>query len=95
MKKLLRLVRDKMAEREVDVTMKFTLSALWNLTGEACGVSSFRCQKFCNVQTPITMLHRETFSTSGIYKDTITSDTTELRDQHAQFAESLSVFSLV
>lgn len=34
MSKLLAIVRDKLATRTVDVTMKFTLSALWNLTGK-------------------------------------------------------------
>ncbi len=33
MKKLLNIVKNKMDEKAVDVTMKFTLSALWNLTG--------------------------------------------------------------
>uniref|UniRef100_T1J5A3 Uncharacterized protein n=1 Tax=Strigamia maritima TaxID=126957 RepID=T1J5A3_STRMM len=41
MKKLLSIVRSKMDEGVVDITMKFTLSALWNLTDESpqtCGV---------------------------------------------------------
>lgn len=33
MHKLLRLVRSKKESGTVDITMKFTLSALWNLTG--------------------------------------------------------------
>lgn len=33
MRKLLSLVRVKMETKSVDITMKFTLSALWNLTG--------------------------------------------------------------
>jgi len=33
MKKLLSLVRSKVETKQVDITMKFTLSALWNLTG--------------------------------------------------------------
>lgn len=35
MKKLLSIVRNKMDEGVVDITMKFTLSALWNLTDES------------------------------------------------------------
>lgn len=41
MHKLLRLVRAKKDAKTVDITMKFTLSALWNLTDESpttCGV---------------------------------------------------------
>lgn len=34
MRKLLKLVRNKMDSDNVDITMKFTLSALWNLTGQ-------------------------------------------------------------
>jgi Zyg-11 family protein len=34
MKKLLRLVKGKKEAKNVDITMKFTLSALWNLTGD-------------------------------------------------------------
>lgn len=33
MSKLLSIVREKLINQIVDVTMKFTLSALWNLTG--------------------------------------------------------------
>jgi len=33
MAKLLSIVFEKLSTRTVDVTMKFTLSALWNLTG--------------------------------------------------------------
>ncbi|RZF46386.1 hypothetical protein LSTR_LSTR007919 [Laodelphax striatellus] len=35
MRKLLELVRGKMVTNTVDITMKFTLSALWNLTDES------------------------------------------------------------
>lgn len=35
MRKLLSLVRGKMETKSVDITMKFTLSALWNLTGQS------------------------------------------------------------
>lgn len=35
MKKLLSIVKDKIDEGTVDITMKFTLSALWNLTDES------------------------------------------------------------
>ncbi|XP_065349750.1 protein zyg-11 homolog [Cloeon dipterum] len=35
MKKLLSLVRSKVETKQVDITMKFTLSALWNLTDES------------------------------------------------------------
>lgn len=35
MRKLLSLVRGKMETKSVDITMKFTLSALWNLTDES------------------------------------------------------------
>jgi Zyg-11 family protein len=33
MRKLLAMVRAKMESNQVDITLKFTLSALWNLTG--------------------------------------------------------------
>lgn len=33
MRKLLKMVRTKMESNQVDITLKFTLSALWNLTG--------------------------------------------------------------
>lgn len=33
MRKLLAMVRAKMETQSVDITLKFTLSALWNLTG--------------------------------------------------------------
>ena len=42
MKKLLSIVRGRMQENVMDITMKFTLSALWNLTDESprtCKVS--------------------------------------------------------
>ena len=35
MKKLLTIVKLKMEGLDVDITMKFTLSALWNLTDES------------------------------------------------------------
>jgi hypothetical protein len=35
MKKLLSIVRERMQESVIDITMKFTLSALWNLTDES------------------------------------------------------------
>lgn len=35
MQKLLKLVQRRTVERSVDVTLKFTLSALWNLTDES------------------------------------------------------------
>jgi hypothetical protein len=33
MRKLLQLVKGRMESRIIDITLKFTLSALWNLTG--------------------------------------------------------------
>uniref|UniRef100_A0A0K8SZW5 Protein zyg-11 B n=1 Tax=Lygus hesperus TaxID=30085 RepID=A0A0K8SZW5_LYGHE len=45
MQKLLKLVRAKKEARTVDITMKFTLSALWNLTDE----SPTTCSVFLNV----------------------------------------------
>ncbi len=33
MRKLLTMVETRMAQKTIDITMKFTLSALWNLTG--------------------------------------------------------------
>lgn len=33
MKKLLNIVEDKIHAGSIDMTLKFTLSALWNLTG--------------------------------------------------------------
>ena len=35
MKKLLSIVRDRTQEAVVDITLKFTLSALWNLTDDS------------------------------------------------------------
>lgn len=35
MSKLLSMVRSKVQSKSVDITMKFTLSALWNLTDES------------------------------------------------------------
>ena len=35
MKKLLSIVRDRMTDHVMDITLKFTLSALWNLTDES------------------------------------------------------------
>ena len=35
MKKLLKLIKQRMAEQSIDITLKFTLSALWNLTDES------------------------------------------------------------
>ena len=35
MKKLLSIVRGRMQDSLMDITMKFTLSALWNLTDES------------------------------------------------------------
>ena len=37
MKKLLQLVKGRMETRTIDITLKFTLSALWNLTGRQAG----------------------------------------------------------
>ena len=34
MKKMLQLVKQKVDNNTIDITLKFTLSALWNLTGE-------------------------------------------------------------
>ena len=42
MQKLLAIVRTKKQERTIDVTLKYTLSALWNLTDE----SPMTCQVF-------------------------------------------------
>jgi len=44
MKKLLMIVKEKMEAKAADITMKFTLSALWNLTDE----SPCTCQMFLN-----------------------------------------------
>ncbi|XP_050534870.1 protein zyg-11 homolog B-like isoform X2 [Daktulosphaira vitifoliae] len=44
MSKLLSIVREKLSTKTVDVTMKFTLSALWNLTDE----SPTTCKVFIN-----------------------------------------------
>lgn len=35
MKKLLSLVKQRMESVQIDITLKFTLSALWNLTGQS------------------------------------------------------------
>ncbi len=35
MQKLLRIVRRRTEDKSIDVTLKFTLSALWNLTDES------------------------------------------------------------
>lgn len=42
MSKLLAMVRTKVESKSVDITMKFTLSALWNLTDE----SATTCEVF-------------------------------------------------
>lgn len=47
MRKLLSIVRSKMQACSVDITIKFTLSALWNLTGEFlihshCGFKNYQ-----------------------------------------------------
>lgn len=42
MLKLLSMVRSKVESKSVDITMKFTLSALWNLTDE----SAITCKVF-------------------------------------------------
>lgn len=42
MTKLLAMVRSKVESKSVDITMKFTLSALWNLTDE----SATTCEVF-------------------------------------------------
>ena len=42
MSKLLAMVRTKVETKSVDITMKFTLSALWNLTDE----SATTCEVF-------------------------------------------------
>lgn len=34
MKKMLELVKQKVENKVIDITLKFTLSALWNLTGK-------------------------------------------------------------
>ena len=45
MAKLLQIVEQKLHAGEVDVTLKFTLSALWNLTDE----SPSTCEMFLSV----------------------------------------------
>ena len=45
MAKLLQIVDQKLQAGEVDVTLKFTLSALWNLTDE----SPSTCEMFLQV----------------------------------------------
>ena len=45
MKKLLSIVRGRMQDNVMDITMKFTLSALWNLTDE----SPRTCKVSCSV----------------------------------------------
>ena len=45
MEKLLQIVKQKLQAGEVDVTLKFTLSALWNLTDE----SPTTCETFLGV----------------------------------------------
>jgi Zyg-11 family protein len=44
MKKLLELVKKRIDTKQVDITLKFTLSALWNLTDE----SPTTCSVFLN-----------------------------------------------
>ncbi|UYV81123.1 ZYG11B [Cordylochernes scorpioides] len=39
MKRLLGIVEAKVRERDLDILLKFTLSALWNLTGDTCASS--------------------------------------------------------
>ena len=49
MKKLLSIVRTRMQENHLDITLKFTLSALWNLTDES--------PKTCKGELHILFLH--------------------------------------
>ena len=35
MQKLLSVVRNKKEDKQIDITLKYTLSALWNLTDES------------------------------------------------------------
>ena len=46
MRKLLAMVRTKMESNQVDITLKFTLSALWNLTGKVFYLPFFLRQLF-------------------------------------------------
>jgi Zyg-11 family protein len=46
MRKLLAMVRTKMESNQVDITLKFTLSALWNLTGKFLQLSFFKRHLF-------------------------------------------------
>ena len=61
MKKLLSIVRTRMQENHLDITLKFTLSALWNLTDESpktCKGDSnqklFDVKVHCNFQFSLT-----------------------------------------
>lgn len=45
MTKLLAMVREKVDAKSVDITMKFTLSALWNLTDESATTCKVFLQK--------------------------------------------------
>ena len=45
MSRLLKIVRDRMDITNIDITLKFTLSALWNLTDE----SPQTCEMFLNL----------------------------------------------
>ena len=61
MKKLLSIVRGRMQENVMDITMKFTLSALWNLTDESprtCKVSDLVVDPVKKGNAPLGVLGR-------------------------------------
>lgn len=46
MKKMLELVKQKVENKVIDITLKFTLSALWNLTGQYLQIYKLQCKSF-------------------------------------------------
>ena len=52
MKKLLSIVRTRMQENHLDITLKFTLSALWNLTDESPKTCKGEEIQFCQALAP-------------------------------------------
>ena len=69
MAKLLDLVRVRLDTENIDITLKFTLSALWNLTDE----SSTTCEVIIRTWWLISVPFNFCFFTSPVTKELINS----------------------
>ena len=49
MKKLLSIVRDRIQDSVFDITLKFTLSALWNLTDDSPRTCQVQLNQICHI----------------------------------------------